>query len=457
MWCAAPLIEFRRRAGSDDQLVSASAEAELSSPTRDGRFDAYLLLAIGGFVMAMLRGRSEPAVLATPFAMALGLGVRGSRQVRLRWRVEMSSSQMIEGDNVQGEIIIDRPESLALEVALIDHEGLAAAAPSPRLAWRVPSGEGEVRLPFTVTGQRWGRHGTGTVLVRARRPFGLYRWEAEVGQGPQIRVLPTIEHLRRLLDPASSRASWGVHRSRLVGTGTEFAEVRPYQQGDRLRDLNWRATARLRDPYVNRHHVERAGEVVLLIDTASDAVIDSSEIARAALARSARAAWALASVHLGAHDRVGLLTHGDVNTWLSPNSGDRARYQLLEAMLGIGGDMASRRQRLAASGERLIPPSALVVGVTPLWNGHVVQTLQSLRAKGRPVVALLVDMSDAFPSAHEHERQAHRLFNQLVQARATALHHAGVPTVAWEEGQSVAGVVQALQRVSARSSVGGHR
>ena len=437
--------------------MSETVETTLMSPTRDGRFDAYLLLAIGGFVTAMLRGRAEPAVLATPFALALGLGVRGSRHVRLRWRVEMSSSQMIEGDTLHGVVIIDRPEGLALEVALTDHEGLAATSPSPRLAWRVPAGQGEVRLPFTVTGERWGRHGTGTVVARVRRPFGLYHWEAELGRGPQIRVLPTVEHLRRLLDPASSRASWGVHRSRLVGTGTEFAEVRPYQPGDRLRDLNWRATARLRDPHVNRHHVERAGEVVLLIDTSSDAVIDSSEIARAALARSARAAWALASVHLSAHDRVGLLTYGDVNTWLSPNGGDRARYQLLEAMLGIGGDMASRRQRLAASGERLIPPSALVVGVTPLWNGRVVQTLQSLRSKGRPVVTLLVDMSDAFPSTHEHERQAHRLFDQLVQARATALHHAGVPTVAWKDGQAVAGVVQALQRVSARSSVGGHR
>lgn len=437
--------------------MNSFVEAELRAPTRDGRFDAYLLLAIGGFVMAMLRGRAEPAVLATPFAIALGLGVRGSRQVHLRWRIEMSSSQMIEGDRLRGEIIIERPESLALEVTLTDHDGLTATSPSPRLAWRVAAGDGEVRLPFNVTGERWGRHGTGTVVVRARRPFGLYRWEAEIGHGPEIRVLPTVEHLRRLLDPASSRASWGVHRSRLVGTGNEFAEVRPYQPGDRLRDLNWRATARLRDPYVNRHHVERAGEVVLLIDTASDAVIDASEIARAALARSARAAWALASVHLSAHDRVGLLTHGDVNTWLSPNGGDRARYQLLEAMLGMGGDMASRRQRLAASGERLIPPSALVVGVTPLWNGQVVQTLQSLRAKGRPVVVLLVDMSDAFPSTHEHERQAHRLFDQLVQARATALHHSGVPTVAWEEGQAVAGVVQALQRVSARSSVGSRR
>jgi uncharacterized protein (DUF58 family) len=456
MSCVAPSTGYPPPAGVD-VVTADSVEAELSKPTRDGRFDAYLLLAIGGFVTAMLRGRPEPAVLATPFAIALALGVRGSRTIRLAWRVEVSSLSIIEGDRVRGEVIIDRPEALALEVTLMGHDALDAIAPETSLSWRVASGTGEVRLAFTVTGQRWGRHGLGTLVVRARRPFGLFRWESEIGQGPDIRVLPTVEHLRRLLDPASSRAAWGVHRSRLVGTGTEFAEVRPYHPGDRLRDLNWRATARLREPHVNRHHVERAGEVVLLIDTSTDAVRDASEIGQAALARSARAAWALASVHLAAHDRVGLLTHGEVSTWLSPNSGDRARYQLLETLLGVGGDVAARRHRFATPADRMVPPSALVVAVTPLWNGRIVTTLQALRAKGRPVAAVIVDMSDAFPSDAEHERQAQRLFNQLVEARAAALHVSGVPTVAWAEGQPMAGLVRTLQLVEARSRVGAAR
>lgn len=432
--------------------------AELTAPTRDGRFDAYLLLAISGFVVAMLRGRPEGAVLATPFALALALGVRGGRTLGLAWHFELASTQAIEGDQIHGTLVIDCPESVELEVAILRHNGLDLISPASQLGWRVPPGTSQVRLPFTLTGQRWGLFSLEDVTVRARRPFGLFRWEHNLGSGPTLRILPTVERLNRLLDPASSRASWGIHRSRWVGSGTEFAEVRPYQPGDRLRDLNWRATARLGDPHVNRQIVERAGEVVLLIDTTIDTAGTSSTVAQTALARGARAAWALASVHLSAHDRVGLVSTGEVNTWLSPNSGERARYQLLETMLSIGGDVVAGRHTKTnhstnSTPDKLIPPAALVVAVTPLWNARIVTSLQAMRAKGRPVAAVIIGMSDAFPDEHEHQRQATRLFQQLVDARVQALKDANVPTVDWDPGQPVAALVRSLREVAGRNLV----
>jgi uncharacterized protein (DUF58 family) len=436
--------------------------AELAAPTRDGRFDAYLWLAISGFVVAMLRGRPEAAVLATPFALALALGVRGGRTLTLTWHFEMEAAQAIEGDRVHGTLVFDRTASVALEVAILAHDGLQAIAPADRLAWRVPAGTSQVRLPFTVTGRQWGRFTLDEVTVKARRQFGLFQWEEMLGTGPAIRILPTVERLNKLLDPASSRASWGIHRSRSVGSGSEFAEVRPYQPGDRMRDLNWRVTARLRDPHVNRHIVERSGEVVLIIDTSIDTAGTSSAAAHAALARGARAAWALASVHLSAHDRVGLVTAGEVSTWLSPNSGERARYQLLETMLSVGGDVvAGRRTPVTYSTnsapDKLIPPAALVVAVTPLWNTRIVTSLQAMRAKGRPVAAVIIGMSDVFPDEHEHHRQAARLYQQLIDARVESLKQSGVPTVDWDPGQPVAAFVRTLREVAGRTSSGVRR
>jgi uncharacterized protein (DUF58 family) len=436
--------------------------AELAAPTRDGRFDAYLLLAISGFVVAMLRGRPEAAVLATPFALALALGVCGGRTLTLMWHFEMDASQAIEGDRIHGTLILDRPESVALEVAVLSHGGLQPITPADRLAWRIPAGTSQVRLAFAVTGRQWGRFTLDEVTVRARRPFGLFQWEEVLGAGPAIRILPTVERLNRLLDPATSRASWGIHRSRSVGTGTEFSEVRPYQPGDRLRDLNWRATARLRDPHVNRQIVERSGEVVLLIDTSTDTRDMSSTVAQAALARGARAAWALASVHLSAHDRVGLVTAGEVSTWLSPSSGERARYQLLETMLSVGGDVVAGRRTPSthstnSTPDKLIPPAALVVAVTPLWNTRIVTSLQAMRAKGRPVAAVIIGMSDAFPAEHEHHRQATRLYQQLIDARVQSLKEAGVPAVDWDPGQPIAAFVRTLREVAGRSTLGARR
>lgn len=449
-----------------DTKVSSTDDTVLDQPTRDGRFDAYLLLAIGGLVLAMIRGRSEPAVLAMPFLFALVVGVRGQRRIAFgQSAIAIDSPNIVEGRDLHGHLMIDRSTNVALEVVLPigrafvadpSRSGGATAGPNG-LAWRVPAGSGRVRLPFTLTGSTWGNHTVGPVRVRARRPGGLYRWEGTIGGEHDVRVVPATEPLKRLLDPASSRASWGAHRSRLVGSGNEFAEVRPYQPGDRLRDLNWRATARVQRPHVNRHQIERAGEVILMLDTAADAVSDASQLGEMALAKSARAAWAVANVHLRAHDRVGLLTHGRVSTWMPPASGGRARHALLGALLGVGAAAAANRQSVSAAPERLVPPNALVVGLSPLWDGRLVTSLQALAAKGRNVTMIVIDTSDELPAATPEQQYAIRLFQQMVIARRSALERAGIPTVLWRSGEPVASVIRQLQLISHRTGVGARR
>jgi uncharacterized protein (DUF58 family) len=433
-----------------------SADNVLDSPTRDGRFDAYLWLAVGGLVLAMVRGRSEPAVLATPFLLALLIGARGPRRLEFGPSViNLDESQVVEGGDIRGTIAIERSSSLALEVLLTPSRAFRTGGEA--LTWRIPAGSGPVRLPFSVTSTVWGNHTIGPLVVRARRPGGLYRWEGTIGGEREVRVLPASEQLSRLLSPRSSRASWGVHRSRVVGSGSEFAEVRPYQPGDRMRDLNWRATARVRKPHVNRHHVERAGEVVLLIDTSADAIADASSLGEEALARGARAAWAVANVHLKAHDRVGLLTQGRVSTWLAPDSGNRARHQLLTTLLTVGADAAANRRTVGGAPERLVPPDALVVGLSPLWDGRLVTMLQSLRAKGRNVTMIVIDMSDQLPSTTIEQQWSQRLFQQLVEARLAALERSGIPTVRWRSGEPIGGVIRQLQIAGSRNSVGAAR
>ena len=50
----------------------------------------------------------------------------------------------------------------------------------------------------------------------------------------------------------------GEHRAPALGHGTELAQVRPYQLGDDVRQIDWNVTARMREPHV-RVHVAGAG------------------------------------------------------------------------------------------------------------------------------------------------------------------------------------------------------
>ena len=58
----------------------------------------------------------------------------------------------------------------------------------------------------------------------------------------------------------------GEYHSAFKGRGMAFSEVREYQYGDDVRNMDWNVTARLRTPYVKVFEEERELTVVLLVD-----------------------------------------------------------------------------------------------------------------------------------------------------------------------------------------------
>lgn len=419
----------------------------LMEPRRDQRAGAYLALGLGGLAGALATGRPELAAIAAPALVALLLGLRTRGPVHIVGDVRIERTQVIEDDELTGTVVVRAPVPMELEVWLDVGSGVVPLDPNPVLAWHLTAGPDEVALPFRVKATNWGRLSLGQLRVRARVPMGLLVWDGPVAEAPRLNVLPGPSRLKTMLDPAAVHASSGMHISKFVGHGQEFTEIRNYEPGDRLRDLNWRATARHRQPLVNRHHPERSGEVVVLVDTFLDDRGGSSLLGQAALARCARAAWAMAQVHLAAQDRVGFLAFGRVGGWLPPGGGDRARYALLETLLTVGGTLAKGELSWSRTPERVVPPAALVVGFTPLWDARMVDTLVSLRARGRAVGCVVIDIEDLLDADADPDAVlARRLWQAGIDERRRQLQAAGVPAVRWQEGASIAGVVAAMAR-----------
>lgn len=422
------------------QCATAESTVRLQ-PARDGRLIPYALIAVGGLAAALIGGHAALAALAVPFAIALGLGLRRTGPVPVTARIRLEAGQVVEGDVVEGRIALGWDGAFHAQVLLHRLQGVTAEGDAA-LAWSFPAGTGAVEIPFRVRATRWGRHTAAEVWVRLEAPFGLLSWTGKVVTGPTLRVLPGSERLNRLLDPAESRAILGMHRTRRIGDGGEFAQLRPYQPGDRLRDLNWAATARHGRPFVNRYHPELSGEVVIAIDAFSDGSTGSTD----ALRRAARAAWALASVHLKANDRVGLAGLGGRTEWLPPAGGRLARYRLLEALLTIGADVV---QPAAVGRARAgtVPPSALVIAITPLHDDLTVATLKGWRARGRSVAVVTVDTTEFLPPpATAAEAMAFRLWRLEIGSRKRALERLGIPIIPAPTDGPIAPVVSALRR-----------
>jgi uncharacterized protein (DUF58 family) len=428
--------------------VNEVSTTRVLPPYRDERLTLYLIVSVGAMSLALLTGELRFAMVATPFLVGTtrGLARRAPETVRLRYSME--SVRCTEGDTLRGRLDVDAPAGYGVEL-MIDAGSSSLRPPAgQRWAWHVPA---DVRtptgVPIAIETSEWGRHRLGSIVVRLIDPGSLLERQAQVLDLPTITVLPTARHLDQLLPPAKPRASSGAHAAmRQVGDGYDFAEVRDHRAGDRVRDINWRASMRRGDLQVNRRHPERSGDVVIMLDTLPDGGVDKSEVGTDLALRTGRAAWEVAQAHLAVNDRVGVATAGIRTTFLPPTTGRRARYAVLEAVL----DAFTPATALNFGGANQsfdVPPAALVVAISPLERSRTIEQLIVLRRAGRSVAVVALDISELAAAADPNiPATVTRLAALTFAERVADLRRRGVPVVEWRAGQDIARVVLLLDR-----------
>ena len=96
----------------------------------------------------------------------------------------------------------------------------------------------------------------------------------------------------------------GQYRSVFRGQGMDFDEVREYQPGDEVRNIDWNVTARLNQPFVKQFVEERELTVMLLVDISASGRFGSGEQTKQELAAEVAAALAFSAQRN--NDKVGL-------------------------------------------------------------------------------------------------------------------------------------------------------
>jgi uncharacterized protein (DUF58 family) len=123
-------------------------------------------------------------------------------------------------------------------------------------------------LAGQLVARRRGRHTLPAPVARRTGPLGLAAWTHQVGEAADVLVYPDLPAARRLASAvrAGKFRDEGLRRRGPLGLGTEFESVRDYVPDDDIRQVNWRATARLGRPMSNQYRIERDRDVVCVID-----------------------------------------------------------------------------------------------------------------------------------------------------------------------------------------------
>ncbi len=406
----------------------------------DRRLVPLTVAVVVGLVATVLTGAPGFAAAAVPAAVALALG-RG-RAPGVQVVPGATPTRVLEGDRWVLDVAVH--VSTPCDVDLLVHDVAGhTVIDGATFAGRV---ESTATLPVELEAQRWGRHRLGTVTVRARRPLGLLGVDRTVPIDGTVRVLPAAGRVDDLLRPHRPRSAAGAHPAPVRGPGTDFADLRPYAPGDRLRDLSWTASARSDQPWVVVHHPERTGAVVLVLDTFGE-----HDAPAGALDRAARVVWGLARHHLANGDRVGLLASGPAPRWLPPMAGRRARWQVLDALL-LARSADRERRRAGDAHPSGVPADAFVLGVSPLQSDAFVAELVHHRRLGRPTALVAVGVADLLaPPADEVERAARRLWALDADRRRANLGRAGVRSAVVHD--DVTPAIHALSRAPHRGLV----
>ena len=124
----------------------------------------------------------------------------------------------------------------------------------------------------------------------------------------------------------------GEYHSAFKGRGMAFSEVREYQYGDDVRNMDWNVTARLRAPYVKVFEEERELTVMLLVDVSGSRLFGTSQRSkRELLAEIAAVLSFSASIN---NDKVGALFFSSkVEKFIPPKKGRSHLLRIIRELL----------------------------------------------------------------------------------------------------------------------------
>jgi uncharacterized protein (DUF58 family) len=194
---------------------------------------------------------------------------------------------------------------------------------------------GYVAITYRLCPDKRGNVLFGAAHLRVKTPFGLWLRMHRIGPESRAKVFPDFSQLLGHTLTATDRRSptAGAIRKRRRGEGTDFRQLREYRQGDSLRSIDWKATARQQKPISREYQEERDQQVVFLLDTgrrmlASDGITTHFD-------HALNAVLTLGFLAQKQGDAVGLMSFGSENRWLGPLKGRVGLDRLLAGVYDL--------------------------------------------------------------------------------------------------------------------------
>jgi uncharacterized protein (DUF58 family) len=145
-------------------------------------------------------------------------------------------------------------------------------------------------------------------------------------------ILKRVRRIEIKTRGLSSNIFAGQYHSAFKGKGLSFSEVREYQYGDDVRDIDWNVTARYHKPYVKVYEEERELTVMLLIDVSNSLEYGTVKQMKKDMVTEIAATLAFSAIQN--NDKIGVIFFSDrIEKFIPPKKGRKHILYIIRELL----------------------------------------------------------------------------------------------------------------------------
>lgn len=293
---------------------------------------AWALLALAYAFMPELEGPLIALSVAIPLAILLdAIAVRSEPRLRIErdishnlplgaWSKVILRTHNLGKRTYQLTIFDHYPQHA--EVTDLPHSFTLAPDQFADISYRIhPTRRGDANFDGTE--------------VELRSRLGLWRRYFLFRNQESVKIYPNFSEVTKysLLSTENQLGQIGIRRQQQRGEGLEFHQLREYRQGDNLRQIDWKATARLRKLISREYQVERDQQLIFLVDCSRRMRSKDGDINHFDQTLNAMLLLSYAALRQG--DSVGFLTFGGEQRYFAPQKGQQTINQILNRVYDL--------------------------------------------------------------------------------------------------------------------------
>lgn len=259
-------------------------------------------------------GAFSPIIYTIAFISIIVFGVLFLIDLLLLFRIKspldvrrIAPDKLSNGDDNWIEIYLSNHYPFKSDLSVIDEIPHQFQKRDVNFALSAQPGETKI-IRYSLRPVKRGEYQFGFLNVFASSPMGLLARKMKFDGAKDVAVYPSFMQMKKyeFLAISNKLTMYGVKKIRRLGHNTEFEKIKEYVQGDDIRTINWKATAKKNSLMVNQYIDERAQPVYNVIDMGRSMRMPFNELSL--LDYSINASLVLSNTAIHKFDKAGIIT-----------------------------------------------------------------------------------------------------------------------------------------------------